>query len=200
MRAEARHLTPHAFWPLLLAMALLLGGCTTTPETPLGQWAYSFTLNSFEDRRPYDDTRMMVDKPFRIQDFMTGWHANVGQNIFANEPAKLDVVLLSYNATQNARSYALTMDLNVQGHDQYGRLIAATSGRCNAVMRRDVDTWGTMWGDFWQQPADQRAASPLTLGVRDATMWQKVMNACVKQVATNFGNVLAGQASASPSR
>ena len=179
---------------LLVALAGILIGCTTTPETPLGEWAYDFSLNSFEDKRPYDDTRMMADKPFRIRDFMNGWHANIGHNLFASEPAKLDVVLHYYEATQNARSYALTMEMTLQGRDQYGRLLAATNGRCNAVLHADTETWGTMWGDFWQQPADQRAASPLTSEVRDATMWQKVMNTCVKQFATSFGNTLTGSA------
>jgi hypothetical protein len=176
----------------LFAFVFMTVGCTTTPETPLGEWAYDFSLNSFVDKRPYDDLRMMVDKPFRINDFMTGWQANIGRNIFASAPAKLDVTLHYYEASQNARSYALTMEMSLQGRDQYGRLLAATNGRCNAVMRRDVDTWATMWGDFWQQPADQRDASPLTLEKRDATMWQKVMNECVKQFATSFGNTLTG--------
>lgn len=177
---------------IFAALAGIFVGCSATPKTPLGEWAYDFRLGNFEDKRPYDDMRMMVDKPFRIKDFMTGWQANIGRNLFASEPATLDVVLNRYNATQNARSYALTMEMSLQGRDQYGRVIAATTGRCNAVMKADVEVWGTMWRDFWQQPADQRAASPLTYEVRDATMWQKVMNECVKQFATSFGNTLAG--------
>ena len=136
----------------------------------------------------------MAEKPFRIETFMQGWHANMARSLFASQPATLDVMLHSYEATRNAQSYALTMNVSLRGHDAHGRLIAATSSTCNAVLRRDIDSWATMWGDFWQQPADQRGAAPLTLGVRDATMWQKVMNACVKDLATEFGNVLAAQA------
>ena len=185
--------TLHRIVLACLLVPAALTACTATPRTPLGEWAYDFRLNSFADKRPYDDTRMMAGKPFRIRDFMTGWNANVGRNIFASQPGKLDVVLTRYEATQNARSYALTMDMSLRGYDQYGRLLATTTGRCNAVEHADVEVWGTMWRDFWQQPADQRDASPLTYEVRDATMWQKVMNTCVKQFATNFGNVLTAR-------
>ena len=179
---------------LVASLIALVAGCSTTPPAPLGAWGYAFTLGNFDDRRADDAARMQAEEPFRIETFMQGWHANVGRSLFASQPARLDVVLHRHEATRNARSYALSMDVSLRGYDAYGRLIAATSGTCSVVMRRDMDSWAMMWGDFWQQPADQRGTAPLTLDVRDATMWQKVMNACVKDLATEFGNVLAAQA------
>jgi hypothetical protein len=129
----------------------------------------------------------MAAVPFNIEGFMQGWHRSVQRSVFANEPAKLDVTLRSYEATSSGKSYAITMDVGIRGRGVDGRDLGATNARCDAI----VVVNQAAWEDFWQQTREQGNTGPLTPTARNATMWQKVMDSCTKQLATQFGNVLA---------
>ncbi|PZP39730.1 MAG: hypothetical protein DI585_03150 [Pseudomonas fluorescens] len=170
-----------------LLLAIITTGCAAKPKPEVGPFAYEFTLASFADIRANDDTKLMAATPFNIQSFMQGWHANIERSIFNNSPAYLDVKLKSYEATSSGDSYAMTMGVTLRGRDFANRTIATVDTTCNATMRRDTYAWG----DFWQQSRTQLSTKPLTETARNTTMWQKVMNACVKDLALEFGNSLA---------
>lgn len=130
---------------------------------------------------------MMSAVPFNIESFMQSWKTNVGRSIFMNRPAKLDITLKGYEATMNAKSYAISMDMGLRGRDMEGRNIGSMNGKCSAIVLLDANKWG----DFWQQARAQGSVEPLTPAARNATMWQKVMDSCTKELAKQFGNVLA---------
>lgn len=171
----------------LLAATAVLAGCATEPPS-IGPWGYEFSLGTFQDQRKDEDAKLMAATPFSVDSFMQGWRHNVGRSVFANAQATLDITLNAYEATVSGKSYSLSMDVGLRGRDQYGRPLGTTNASCSAI-----ELAGTAaWGDFWQQAREQGAVTPLTAAHRNATMWQKVMDSCVKDLATQFGTAIAG--------
>lgn len=169
-----------------LLAASLLGACASR-YAPVGPWPYEFELGKFEDRRPQDDALMKASTPFTVDSFMRGWRNSVERSVFANQPAKLDIILKEYEITSAGSSYAMNMDVRLTGRDQYGRTLGAMNAKCNAVVRITERSW---W-DFGQQARGQGTTYPLTAAARNATMWQKVMDSCVAELAKQFDTTLA---------
>ena len=154
---------------------------------PVGPWGYEFELGQFTDQRSEDDALMKASQPFTTNSFMVGWRNSVGRSIWPNEPAKLDITLKQYETTTSGSSYELSLDVGLRGRDQYGRTIGQMNARCNAIQRI---TFGSWW-DFGQQANTQGTNAPLTAAGRNATMWQKVMNSCVAELAKQFDTSIA---------
>jgi hypothetical protein len=173
-------------------LILLLAGCARdfAPAKPaVGPWSYDFQLGQFRDERKDDDT-LLMSEPFTTDGFMRGWHNSVGRAVFANVPAKLDVTLRSYETTSSGDSYSVSMDVALRGRDMEGHTLAVMNGKCDAIVRID----GKAWWDFGQQARAQGAVAPLTAAARNATMWQKVMDSCVAELAKQFDTSLAAGA------
>ena len=176
----------------LAFLIVVLSGCASdyAPGKPvIGPWAYEFQLGQFRDERQDDET-LLMSEPFTVDSFMRGWHNSVGRAVFANVPALLDVSLRSYETTSSGDSYALSMDVALRGRDTEGNTLAVMNGKCDAVVRID----GKAWRDFWQQARAQGAMAPLTAAARNASMWQKVMDSCVAELAKQFDTSLAAAA------
>lgn len=175
---------------LTLALGFMLTGCVDNPPAPvapLGTWGYDFVAGTFKDQRPDDDAKLMAATPFTVQSFMQGWRHNIGTSPFAAEQAKLDITLLSYEATTSAKSYSISMNVILSGRDAQNRPRGTVNASCSAIELTDA----AHWRDFWQQARTEGTMHPLTYEARNATMWQKVMDSCVKELATQFGNTLA---------
>lgn len=172
---------------LLIATLGLLAGCTHKVPPPVGPWAYEFQLGTFRDLRPQDEAMLRASTPFTTQAFMTGWRRSVGRSVFGNTPAILDLVLKKYEITSAGDSYAIDMDVKLTGRLEDGRVLGVMNGKCNAISRIDEFAW---W-DFTQQARKQRSIYPLTAATRNATMWQKVMDRCVAELAKQFDTTLA---------
>lgn len=177
-----------ALLPLLAALAACAG-----KSVQVGPWGYTFVLGSFSDQRPKDNDMLMAKTPFRIDDFMRHWDAIVTRDVFYQHPAKLDVILKRYAASQARINYALSMDVTLRARDADGLVLATMDGRCSSVATPGL----TQIGDFAQQVATKGDASLLTKDARAANMWQRVLHACIEDLATQFGQALAqGQPSA----
>lgn len=172
--------------------ALLLVACTHKP-IPIGPWAYEFQLGTFKDNRPQnDDVMMRNSEPFTLDAFMQGWRNSVSRSVFASRPAKLDIVLHHYEVTSGGSSYAINMDVTLSGRGEYGQPLGTMNARCDAIERI---TTRTLW-DFGQQAGRQGSIHPLTAAARNATLWQKVMDSCVAELAKQFDTTLAAHAQA----
>lgn len=168
-----------------MVLAGVVAGCAPLPTPTVGPWGYEFALGRFVDARTPDDARMMESAPFTVERFMTAWTQAVARTPFANAPARLDVTLKRYEATQSGRAFAVSMNVTLKGRDMAGKTLTEKELTCSAV-----ETRGFELGDFAQQVAAQGNLTPLTQNVRDATMWQKVMTTCVRELATSFGTAL----------
>lgn len=170
----------------LALMGVMLVGCARH-EPPVGPWAYEFSLGTFEDKRVQNDEYMLRSEPFTVDSFMRGWRNSVGRSIFANTPAKLDLVLKHYETTSNYNSYAINMDVTLSGRDMNNKPLGRMNAKCDAVVRIDrLALW-----DFGQHARRQGTTYPLTPEARNATMWQKVMDSCVAELAKQFDTTLA---------
>lgn len=172
---------------LALALALGLGGCAGRVPPKVGPWAYEFQLGEFKDLRKQDDAMMMASEPFTVHSFMTGWRNSVGRSVFASTPAKLDVTLNSYEMSSSGNSYALSMDVSLRARSIENAVLGKMNAKCDAIERITPMSW---W-DFWQQARAQGTTTPLTAAPRNATMWQKVMDSCVAELAKQFDTTLA---------
>lgn len=164
---------------------MALGACAERKD-PVGPWGYTFAVRSVRDLSPNDDVKLMNSVPFRSDQFARSWQKQMPQRVFGSDPALLDVVVERYEATHGKNSYALSLETRMRGTDQNGGLLAETHAACSAVSE-ETHALGT----FGQQVAEQRSLAPLTPGARDATMWQKVLDSCVKDLAIQFGQALA---------
>ncbi len=172
------------------ALVLILAGCTHKPA-PVGPWAYDFQLGTFKDNRPQNDEVMLRNsEPFTTDAFMRGWHNSVSRSVFASRPAKLDIVLHHYEITSGGSSYAINMDVSLSGRDEFGQPLGKMNARCDAIERI---TPLTLW-DFGQQAGREGTIHPLTPRARNATLWQKVMDSCVAELAKQFDTTLAAHA------
>lgn len=164
---------------------MVTAGCATR-EPEVGPWGYEFALGQFRDARPLNEDRAMTEEvQFRTEKFMNSWRRTVGRSIFGHSPALLDVVLQEYAATHSAKSFSISMEVRLRGRDSTG-VIAETTAKCSAVRHIGPEEWG----DFGQQVAVQGDLRPLTPSGRDATMWQKVLDVCVKDLAIQFGQAV----------
>lgn len=186
MNNKNKTLAAWAFAVGLLA-STLLGGCASHTPTTVGPWGYAFTLGSFADQRPNDNDLLMAKTPFRIDSFMQEWNGIVGQDVFYRQEAQLDVILKRYAATQAHTSYALSMDVTLRGRDQNGHVIANMDATCTSAATPGL----TQVGDFTQQVVTKGDLAALTTDRRAATMWQRVLHACVEDLAVQFGQALA---------
>lgn len=130
---------------------------------------------------------LMNTTPFTIQAFFQSWQANVGRNIFANHPAVLNVTLHEYQATQSGTSYAVSMKTTLHGHTPQGQPLATLQASCAAAAPLGATELATLT----QQAIAKGSTESLTPAARTRTMWQKVFNACVQQLTTQFGQALA---------
>ena len=174
--------------PVILssAFALLLTACTTT-QPQIGPWAYQFSLGKFQDLRPNDDIMLMNTTPFTVEAFFASWQASVGRNLFANQPALLHVTLHEYQTTQSGTSYAVSMKTTLTGTTPQGQPLATLQASCAAAAPLGATEFATLT----QQAITQADAQALTPAARSRTMWQKVFNTCIQQLATQFGQALA---------
>jgi hypothetical protein len=156
----------------------------------VGPWAYEFQLGTFKDMRSNDDAMMKASEPFTTEHFMRAWQHSVARSVFSNVPAKLDIVLHAYETSSSGDSYAINMDVTLQGRDQYGQILGKMNARCDAIER----IGGLAWWDFGQQARKQATTYPLTAAARNGTMWQKVMDSCVAELAKQFDTTLAAGA------
>lgn len=147
-------------------------------------------MGQFTDQRTDKEAILKASTPFTVDNFMTAWRNSVQRDLFANEKAFLDLTLNQYETTSSGNSYAVSMDVTMRARDQYGRQLALMNGTCNAVRR----VTNAVWGDFWQQARDDGSTYPLTATARNATMWQKVMDSCVAELAKQFDTTLAQEA------
>lgn len=170
----------------LLIAAAVVAGCASK-VTPIGPWPYEFQLGTFKDVRPHDDAMLKASTPFRTESFMQGWRNSVGRSVFANYPALLDIVLKEYEITSSGDSYAMNMDVKLTGRRPDGKILGSMNATCNAIVHIDEFAW---W-DFAQQASHQGTVYPLTATARNATMWQKVMDRCVAELAKQFDTTLA---------
>lgn len=167
-----------------LASAIALTGCAERKE-PVGPWGYTFAVRNVRDLSPDGDSKMMNATPFRSDHFARSWKTHMPDRVFGSQPASLDVIVEHYQATHGRKSYALSMETRLRGVDQYGGLLAETPATCSAVAEETGE-----FGTFGQQVAEQRSITPLTPRAREATMWQKVLDLCVKDLAIQFGQAL----------
>lgn len=173
----------------MAAAALLLAGCADRPK-PASPWGYDFALGHFKDIRPHDDVMLMDNVyPFRADNFMASWRKQTQSNLFAHDDARLDVLLRDYVATHSGKSYAMTMQMTLRGRNSDGQVVAETPARCNVVMREDPRAMA----DFVQQVAWKHGLNPLTTPSLDATMWQKVWDACISDLTVQFSEALSGR-------
>lgn len=171
---------------LLCLLAMGVAGCARK-EPVVATWAYDFRLGTFKDNRPQNDDVMLKSEPFTVNSFMRGWSNSVGRSVFANVPAKMDVVLHHYETTSSGSSYAINMDVTISARDMENKPLGRMNAKCDAVERI---TPRTLW-DFGQQARGQGTTHPLTAAARNATMWQKVMDSCVAELAKQFDTSLA---------
>lgn len=166
-----------------LMAALFSAACTPLPEKP---WGYEFSLGRFTDKRAPSDEVLMAEFPFSPRVFMEHWHNHTSRDLFANVPAKLDITLTRYTATHSKMSYAISMDLQLLGRDREGNVLARKSVSCTA----DDFTLLGPWAGSMQQVVSKASADPLTAEGRAETMWQRVMDRCVKDIVVQFGEAL----------
>jgi hypothetical protein len=168
------------------AVALLALTACAQRQDPVGPWGYNFAIRSIRDVTPDDDVKLMNGTAFRSDQFARSWSKLMPQRVFGSNPAQLDVVVERYEATHGKNSYAVSLETKLRGKDMDGNLLAETPAHCSAVMDETYQL-----GTFGQQMVDERSLAPLTPAARDATMWQKVLDSCVKDLAIQFGQALA---------
>lgn len=173
---------------------MALVACASQPDQ-VGPWGYDFAIRSIRDATPEDDVKLMNGIPFRSDQFARSWSKLMPHRVFGSDPAKLDVVLERFEATHGRNSYAVSMETRMRGMDMAGNLLAEAPAHCSAVMDETYQL-----GTFGQQMVDERSLAPLTPSARDATMWQKVLDSCVKDLAIQFGQALAAGRPAAASR
>ncbi|MBI1309341.1 MAG: hypothetical protein GC129_05810 [Proteobacteria bacterium] len=173
--------------PLAVAV-LALASCAPTPAPKVGPWGYDFSLGMYKDLRPTEDeTRLTNEVTFDPATFMASWQRHVARSIFANEPALLDVAVSHFEATRSANSYALTVDVNLRGRQENGRILADSPAHCDIVAQPGIG----IIRDSVQQAVDKADPAALTPEGRRETMWQQVWDACVADISTQFGVALA---------
>ncbi len=149
---------------------------------------YNFTLASFEDMRdPNDLDKWQSPFVFRTMQFMQSWQQIWPTATFAQEPAKLSLVLRNYASSKSpTNDYAVSMVMDMSGTDQYGRKLGSTTGQCSVVMHKGFDL------DELAVAAQEtgEGCRALTPCARDARMWRMVTTNCVRQLAGQFSQVV----------
>jgi len=175
-------------WWLAAMAGLALAACADRPRPhDVGPWGYDFALGTYRDLRPHDDARLMESVwPFDIQNFTASWRRSVGRSVFASAPGTLDVLLERYRSTHSGHSFTLSMAVRLRARDAAGAVLAETPAQCVQVQRVQLADLGA----FGQQVARQGSLHPLTIDGRDATMWQKAWDLCVRDLAIQFGQAL----------
>jgi hypothetical protein len=176
----------------LLLLTAALPACATAPQPSMGPWGYDLTLGRVVDARtPTPDSMMTEEYPFSTQSFMTSWHNLVARTPVMSVPGSLNILLKNYEATHSDSAFSISMNVVLQARTPNGAVITTKELSCSAV---EFEKW-TTWGDFAQQVLTQESLTPLTRTAREATMWQKVMTSCVRDLAIPFGNALSNGAS-----
>lgn len=187
-----------SFLRLFAFMAVLVGvaACADTVKSVSGVHIepepspspYRFALTSFEDMRdPQDNDKWQSPFVFRTTQFMQSWQQVWPTATFAQEPAKLALVLRNYASSKSpTNDYAVSMVMEMTGTDQYGRKLGHTTGQCSVVMHAGfiLDELAVAVQETGE------GCRALTQCSRDTRMWRMVTTNCVRQLAGQFSQAI----------
>jgi hypothetical protein len=170
---------------ILPTSCLLLVGCAS--QSQLRPLPYRFTLGTFMDERTEAERQdpRLIGQPFRPRNFVQALQTGLPASIFGSMEAKLHVQLKHYEVTRYKNSYALSIVANLQGEDIHGRPLVKETTACS-----QIGAEGFALADYATQVKAQKNLTALTAEGRAANMWQKLYNACVSELVTQYATAL----------
>ncbi|MFZ2587264.1 MAG: hypothetical protein WAZ18_04000 [Alphaproteobacteria bacterium] len=169
-----------------LAALLTLTACAPPPQPmPL---PYRFTVGSITDARSEAELTDPMPYGFNQTTFLQNLRKAMPYTLFGSENASLNLTLTHFETTTFDDSFALSMAMKVEGVDAYNRPLAHKPIMCSEVQNRGFEL-DEMAQQVW---ADKNTVA-LTPQARNAKMWDKLFDACVRNLADQFGQVLVQQ-------
>jgi hypothetical protein len=171
---------------VLFALALLLAGCATQPPTPL---PYHFVLADVADARPAvrdGGTDPLFDVyPLSTTAVGLGVINSLPYSLYGAREARLHLKVTHYQATSDQNgAYALSIGLEGTAEETDStkpQVIARFSATCSQVERE-----GFALDAIATEVVQEKSIHPLTPAGRDKRMWQKLMNGCTHDLASQL--------------
>lgn len=174
---------------LALAVVATLTACAAKPQ-PIAPLPYRFTFASFEDTRTEEaksDPRQ-IGQPFQPRRFVQSLRTAMPATLFGSMDARLAVNLKHYEITSFQNHYAMSIVAEIGGTDIHDRPLVKETCACS-----QVDKEGFMLADYATQVYAERNLHGLTLEGRAASMWQKLYDACVQELVTQYAIALENE-------
>lgn len=176
-------------WTACLIAVLMLAGCAVQP--PLEPLPYRFGVARVLDGRDQAQLELPAVYPFSQTGFLKSLRGALPYGLFGSETATLSLTLTHYQSTVFHDSFALSMVVQMDGEDNYGRKLVGQPVMCSSVMSRGYEL-----NEYAQQVWKDKNLNSLTPAAREQKMWQRVFDTCVQELGRKFGQALAQQQNA----